>query len=284
VEGLVDELSRMSPDDTSNVLDRVVRFGDLALPVIAQRFPGPLWFDRRAAHTRLPRGRDVSPLARALVTLRERSVAYLPSLLDHKDPEVRFYATLVAAEVVHPALLDALERRVFDDDPGIRALSLDVLKLYQLLPEYADALEQVRNTARWLNRDVGRRRVAVRALAELRDARAVPVLIHVLEDEDAGLRGEAHRALVVLTRQDFGPEKRRWEPWLERNAERHRIEWLIDALLHPDEPLRAAAGDELKRLTQEYYGYHPASPRRERERVHKKYQQWWQSAGKSRFA
>ncbi len=44
---------------------------------------------------------------------------------------------------------------------------------------------------------------------ELRDARAVPMLITVLEDEDEGVRGEAHRTLVALTKQDFGDQRKR---------------------------------------------------------------------------
>ncbi len=283
VEALLDELSATSPDEETTALGRLLRVGDAALPALVQRFPGRLWFDRHAPHARLPRGRDVSALARALVAFRERTAPYLPPLLDAGEREVRFYATLIAAELPHPALLEALGRRVFDEDAGTRQLALEVLKGHAHLAEYAAQLEQLRATARILHRDLARRRTAIRAIAELRDGRAVPMLLGVLDDEDEGVRGEAHRALVALTRQDFGAQRKRWEPWAEKHARSHRIEWLIDALLHNDETLRAAAGDELKRVTQEYYGYHPGSPRRERERVHRKYQQWWDTEGRARF-
>lgn len=283
VEGMIQELISTAPDEDDGVIARLLRVGDAALPALVQHFPGPLWFDRRNAHARLPRGRDVSAIARALVAFRERATPYLPSLLDGKDADARFYTTLLASEIVHGGLLEALGRRVFDEDAGTRLLALDVLKRYQHLPEYASTLETIRAIARNLHRDVARRRIAIRALAELRDARAVPMLITVLDDEDDGVRGEAQRALVTLTKQDFGDQRKRWEQWAEKHGQAHRVEWLIDALLHNDEPVRAAAGEELKRLTQEYYGYHPGSPRRERERVHGKYLQWWDSEGKAKF-
>jgi|GEM_PF-1330449 len=283
VEAMIVELTSSAPDEESNIMARLLRLGDAALPTLVRYFPGPLWFDRRTPHARLPRGRDVSAIARALVAFRERAAPYVASLLDGKEADSRFYATLLASEIVNGALLDALGRRVFDEDAGTRLLALDVLKRYQHLPEYASVLEMVRATARILHRDLARRRTAIRALAELRDARAAAMLITVLDDEDEGVRGEAHRALVVLTKQDFGDQRKRWEQWADKHAQRHRIEWLIDALLHNDEPIRASAGEELKRLTQEYYGYHPGSPRRERERVHGKYQQWWDSEGKAKF-
>ena len=283
VEALIVELTSTAPDEESNIMARLLRLGDAVLPMLVRYFPGPLWFDRRTPHARLPRGRDVSAIARAMVAFRERAAPYVASLLDGKEADSRFYATLLASEIVNGALLDSLGRRVFDEDAGTRLLALDVLKRYQHLPEYASVLEMVRATARILHRDLARRRIAIRALAELRDARAAAMLITVLDDEDEGVRGEAHRALVALTKQDFGDQRKRWEQWADKHAQRHRIEWLIDALLHNDEPIRAAAGEELKRLTQEYYGYHPGSPRRERERVHGKYQQWWESEGKAKF-
>jgi hypothetical protein len=283
VEALLDELTSMSPDGPPTFFDRLLRIGDAALPALAQRFPGGLWFDRHAPHTRPPRGRDVSAIARALTIFHERAVPYLPGLLDASEQDIRYYATLVAADLPHPTLVEALGRRLFDTDAGTRVLALDVIKGFAHFPEFATLREELRTTARVLHRDLTRRRTAIRALAELRDAQAVPMLLAVLDDDDEGVRGEAHRALVTLTRQDFGLQRKRWEPWAEKHARAHRIEWLIDALLHDDESLRAAAGDELKRVTQEYYGYHPGSPRRERERVHRKYQQWWESEGRARF-
>jgi hypothetical protein len=65
---------------------------------------------------------------------------------------------------------------------------------------------------------------------------------------------------------------------------RHRIEWLIDALTHADEVIRTRAGEELKQLTQQYFGFHPGTTRREREVAQEKYRRWWQTEGRQQFS
>ncbi len=108
------------------------------------------------------------------------------------------------------------------------------------------------------------------------------MLVRLMEHE-AELAPAAHHSLVAITRQDFGTSARKWAEWIGEHGARHRIEWLIDALLHPEEKMRTVAGDELKHLTQEYYGYHPALPRRDREIAQRKYEAWWKSEGRRRF-
>jgi hypothetical protein len=283
VEQLVRELMLCGPDDEGNIVASLLQLGEMALPTLVQKFPGPLWFDRNQPHRRLPRGRDVSGVARALSAFRERGVSYVAPLLDAADADQRFYGTLLASEMVHPAFCEALGRRLFDDDAGTRALALDVIKLFRHFREFDQVLQSVRTLARAPAKDPTRRRVAARALGELRDPKAVTLLIQLLKDDDRQLGQIAHRSLVILTRQDFGDQAKRWEQWNEKHGGQHRIEWLIAALDHATEEIRAAAGEELKRLTQEYYGYHPAASRRERERAQQKYQTWWNEVGRKRF-
>ena len=87
----------------------------------------------------------------------------------------------------------------------------------------------------------------------------------------------------MITRQDYGLDLRRWQEWYARNGARHRIEWLIDALMHEQPSLRRAAGDELKLLTKEYFGYYDDLPKRERERAQALYRAWWEREGRARF-
>ena len=91
------------------------------------------------------------------------------------------------------------------------------------------------------------------------------------------------RSLVQITRQDFGDSIPRWLLWIDDNKDRHRIEWLIDALSHSSETMRREAADELKELTHEYYGYHPSLSKKEREIAQKKYRKWWNAEGRTRF-
>lgn len=285
VEALVGDLRDVGPEDEANAVTAVVALGEVALPVLVRDFPGPLWFDRHRPHRRLPRGRDVSAVARAIVAFGDRAVPYVGSLLDRDDVEIRFYATLLASELPHRDLVAPLGRRVFDDDGKVAALALDVLSLVRSYEdEMAEVLQLLRATARVPRYPAERRARAAHALGELRDVEALDLLVALLEAHEDVLAEAAHGALVTLTRQDFGMDPDRWDPWIETNKPRHRIEWLIDGLLHADEELRRAAGEELKHLTQEYYGYHPALPKRDREVAQRKYRRWWEAEGHQRFA
>ena len=284
VETLVDDLVQCGPDDEGGAVDALLHVGEASLPALVQRFPGPLWFDRRQPHRRLPRGRDVSAVARAIVSFGDRAVPYVVSLIASRDAEVRFYATLLATELVSRELLAPLSQRVFDEDEGTRGLALDVLRLFSRWDrDVEEMLKAIRIEARVDRGDETRRLVAVRALGELRDGRALELLVDLLDDSNPRVATAAHRALVTITRQDFGDSLRRWAQWVEKNKSRHRIEWLIDGLVHSDETIRASAGEELKALTQQYYGYHPASPKRDREIAQRKYKAWWDKEGQRAF-
>jgi hypothetical protein len=280
VESLVDDLIGSGPDDTEPQVQALLTLGEVALPALVQRFPGPLWFDRSQPHRRLPRGRDICAIARALVAFGERSIPYVTSLLMANEADVRFYATLLSSEFPSKALLSPLMGRVFDDDPGVQALVLDVLRPYARGgKDLEEELKLVRVEARVDRKDPERRQAAVRALGQLRDIKSLPILTELLTHPDDALTEEAHRSLVLLARQDFGRSQRRWSHWVEQNQERHRIEWLIDALVHGEENIRTAAGEELKKVTQQYLGYHPTMPKRDREVAQRKYRQWWETDG-----
>ena len=74
-------------------------------------------------------------------------------------------------------------------------------------------------------------------------------------------------------------QPKKWRGWFDKNAERHRVEWLIDSLMHSDKRLRRRAIDELKHLTQEYFGYDPELPKKDREAAQRQYRAWWQRVG-----
>jgi HEAT repeat protein len=125
--------------------------------------------------------------------------------------------------------------------------------------------------------------MVIEAIADLREARAVPALATLLATGSPEIQRSAHWALVVLARTDYADNAAAWDEWWRVNSSRHRIEWLIDALMHESQEIRRAAGDELKSLTKEYFGYYDDLPARERERAQKRYRDWWDSKGKARF-
>ena len=112
----------------------------------------------------------------------------------------------------------------------------------------------------------------------------MPPLIAVLGDASDEVGDAARRALLLVTRQDLGRDARRWSEWWSKNGSRHRIEWLVDALMHDVPGIRRAAGDELKQLTKEYFGYYDDLPKKERERAQARYRECWEREGRAKFA
>jgi hypothetical protein len=53
--------------------------------------------------------------------------------------------------------------------------------------------------------------------------------------------------------------------------------------MHENADIRRAAGDELKNITKEYFGYYDDLPRTERAAAQARYLQWWESKGRVRF-
>lgn len=282
VEELIAALRTASPEDEMVILP-LLAIGEGALPALAREFPGRLWFDRNEPHARIPAGRDVSPVARTFVAFGQRSVPYLLPLLDHPDPDIRYYATLLASEFVDPQLVQPIGRRLYDPDHGVRSGAYRALSvLYACEAEFTQLIERLRAASRD-GRKLQPQVIAVEALGRLRDAESFEFFVSLLDSPEVEIIRAAHASLVRLSCQDFGTAKKKWAAWFDKNDSAHRVEWLIDALMHPDERLRRRASHELKHLTQEYFGYHPGLPKRERDAAQQKYRRWWRQVGSRMF-
>ena len=280
--GLIEDLCKCGPDDEAPTVQSLLRVGDEALDLLIERFPGPLWFDRRRPYARLPFGRDTGPVARALAAFGETALPKIVPLLRAQNADVRYYATLFASDRVHPELLVPIAERLFDEDPQIRLMVRDVLPSYRSLPSFAQVLGSLRTRMLETRAPVPARLAAIDAVANLRDGQAVPALVELLAHADRQLSIPAHRALVVITCQDFGTSTKKWRLWYEDNQHRHRVQWLIESLMHGEQNLRSAAGIELQKVTQVYYGYVASAPKRDRERAQKRYQDWWDGEGRKK--
>ena len=122
---------------------------------------------------------------------------------------------------------------------------------------------------------------AVDALRELRDARAVVLLVGLVKSEDATLGHAAQRALVEITKQDFGASRRRWTAWWQEHGHEQRTDWLFEGLSHRVPEVRASAAEELRELGGEYFGYHFDLPKAEREEARRRWQAWWREHEKT---
>jgi hypothetical protein len=175
-------------------------------------------------------------------------------------------------------------RRFFDGDVDVRRAALAAARLLTNSPDTISALvAELGMTAEDRGKPTSVRLTAMDMLAELRQAQAVPFLVLALQDNPIDIVQSARRALVVLSRQDFGTVPHAWSDWWRSASGRHRIEWLIDALTHEQGEIRRAAGEELKALTREYFGYYDDLPPAQRVHAQKKYRDWWDTKGKARF-
>jgi hypothetical protein len=203
---------------------------------------------------------------RALARIGQPAVPFLAVRTNDGDAQIRAYATRLLGEIPSPDSAQAIARRVMDTDADVRRAALDAGKMLSVDEDARSVLrDRVAAIAEDANGTVDARVAAIEALAHFRDEKAVPRLLRLVVKEDE-VGSSAQWALGVVTRQGFGRDKAAWETWWKDNGSRHRIEWLIDALMHDDAEIR----DDLSRG--------------ERQKAQKRYKDWWESTGKARFA
>ncbi len=263
--------------------DHLVAIGAPAVSALVAVFPGPVTSDPRRGDTPV-RASDCGPVMRVLARIGHAAVPFLVVRTADASPDVRSWATRLLGEMPGVESARAVVRRLVDPDPDVHRAALYAGR--RLLGD-DDSRTALRDGLCRLTEDDEQsddiRHAAIEALADLREARAVPRLVPLLSDDNADIVKSAHWALEVLARQDFGRETDAWQKWWEQHSEQHRVEWLIDSLMHDDPDIRRAAGEELKSLTKEYFGYYDDLPKKERARAQHRYQEWWESRGKARF-
>ena len=265
--------------------DRLVSLGLSAVPVLVGALPGPITSElRRGPGDGPPRASDCGPLLKVLARIGPKAASMVAVRASDTDPAIRAWATRLLGEMPSADSAEAVALRFLDQDIEVRRAALAAGRM---LHSHPAASESLSNSLSDVLADPAKtdevRHMAIEAIADLREARAIPGLIRALESGSNEIRRSAHWALVVLTRQDFKDDPAFWEAWWLENSARHRIEWLIDALMHAEQEIRRAAGDELKSSTKEYFGYYDDLSPRERERAQGRYREWWNSKGKVRF-
>jgi hypothetical protein len=260
----------------------LLRQGQGAMPAIMARFPGPITADRTRVEEGALRVAECGPVLRLIAGQRKAALPFVLPLVGDGDAERRYWATLLLTELPYAEAVDALVNRLFDPEAGVRRVAhLAARAVTETAPEaLVDRLTKVlRDPAA----PSVRRVEVVRTLGDLRERLAVPTLLEAMADADEEVAAGARSALILVARQDFGRDMRRWQAWWHANATRQRIEWLIDALMHETQSMRRSAGEELKMLTKEYFGYYDDLPKRERERAQQRYRDWWTTEGRLRY-
>jgi HEAT repeat protein len=265
--------------------DKLVKIGEPAVAVLASSFPGPITAELRRGVGNAPsRASECGPVLRTLARIGVKAAPVLVVRTADTDPNVRAWATRLLGEMPNDDAARAIVRRFVDDEQEVRRAALAAGRLMQVS---AEARSMIHIGLAEMLSDAGRpehqRHALIEAVADLRDGRAIPTVLRLLDDRSSDIVRSAHWALVVLARQDYGLSAAAWEEWWRQNSARHRIEWLIDALLHESAEIRRAAGDELKSTTKEYFGYYDDLPVAERQKAQNRYREWWETKGKARF-
>jgi hypothetical protein len=277
---IVDRIVAGEADESDE--GELVRQGERAMRVIMARFPGPVSFDRSriAAMASPPRASECGVLMRLVVRERRVALPFVLQRLSDRDVEVRGWATHLLCELPYPEAIPQLLVALRDADGSTR-----VSAAHALAAIARSHAETVRSALSRLARavDPAERVAAMRAMSEVRDPMLVPDLIHALGDSEEIVVLAAHDSLVNATCQDFGGDARPWLRWWESNAAKHRIEWLIDALMHEVSEIRRVASDQLRAMSKEYFGYGSELPARDRERAQQRYRDWWITEGRTRF-
>jgi hypothetical protein len=280
IDEVLSDIERAGEHEAVDAISEAVERAPETLRALARRFPGKLRVDRFAVTGRTLRAAQYGGLLELVSRLGAAATELLIDKMSVAQRDVRFYATVCAAELRPRNAVFALADRLFDQDYGVRATAIEALAGYPA-SELGHALTRARRAVHSTDPDVVA--AASGALTTLGDVEAIPDLIGVIERADRG--GEhARRALTALTAQDFGTSERKWRKWYDTARRRHRVEWLIEGLGHKEDAIRETAINALRRLTGEYFGYHHDLPRKEREAAAERWAAWWRDAGHRRFS
>jgi hypothetical protein len=279
IDEVISEIERAKEGYAEEAIAEAVERSTEALGILVRRFPGKLRVERFSDTGRPLRAAQYGGLLELVIRLGSVSSELLIEKMSAPQRDIRFYATVCAAELRPRNAVFALAERLFDQDFGVRACSIEALAGYPI-EDLTHALIRARRAVHSTDPEVVG--AAASAIVELGDIEAIADLIGVIERADRS--GEhARRALMALTAQDFGPSEKKWRRWHETARSRHRIEWLIEGLVHKDDAIREASINDLRRLTGEYFGYHHDLPRRERDLAAERWANWWRDLGHRRF-
>ena len=266
------------------VEEKLMAGGAPAAAALVEKFPGPITAElARGTPHQPPRASECGPVLHVLAQIGEAAVPFVSVRTNDGDASVREWATRILGEMPAAAAGTAVAKRALDANAEVRRAAIDAARMLLSHDSAADALcEKLLENASQTD-DHQTALSAIEAAAELRLRGAVPDLIELLGSKNAEIAQSALWALTIIARHDFGPDQAKWQDWWTGASGKHRVEWLIDALMHDAPEIRRAAGEELKSLTKEYFGYYDDLPKKERRRAQRRYEEWWETKGKARF-
>ncbi|MCB9630348.1 MAG: hypothetical protein H6725_23470 [Sandaracinaceae bacterium] len=255
VTRLVAELAGATPGVEGPTVHALLRYGDTALVELTNAFPGAVWFNRQQTATRLPKGRGVSGVASALVEFGAPAVPHVHRLLADPDPDKRYFALLVGAELDADDFPERAVSLVCDPDAGVSNIAILAIKAHTGRESRTRAMQQLYERLAQPSPPVV---PLLRAFGVLRDPGCVPHVAGLLEHPHAPVVEAAERILRAVTARDLGRKPARWRTWYKRRAHKTRSEWLLDAARSFRLAERTLAAEELQQLTGETYDFVPS--------------------------
>ncbi len=274
VDGLIASVERQD-EHAAMSADALVAMGQRAAVALVARMPGPLRLDRHALRGPTPPLAQHGPLLAVLQRLGHTARETLLSRLGDPSLEVRYYATLALGELRASDVVAPLGTRLYDPDAGVRRAAVEALSQFPESSDLVALVEQMR--AELPGPDALRQRYAAEALGVMKDVTSVPRLIELVKHTDPSVVAAARKALVEVTKQDFGTSRWRWRSWWERHRDQPRVEWMLEGLAHAEPEVRLSAAEELRAVSQKDVGYTFDGPKREREESRKKWIDWVRS-------
>jgi hypothetical protein len=197
-------------------LGEILAIGEVAIPSVFARFPGPLTVDRNQAIGDLPRPADCGPVLRIVAAMRRLALPFLAVRSADNDVEVRFWATYLLGELNYADVAAALVPRLFDENPAVRRIAVrSARSLAASGNEGIPLRKALERTVSYSEETEGRRLIALWTIGELRLYRSIPTLIAVLADPSETISEAALRSLTAMTRQEFGKNREKWHEWWE---------------------------------------------------------------------
>ena len=279
IQEVLDDVERAKEGAGEKYISEALERPEETLGELAKRFPGKLHVDRFSVAGRPLRASQYGGLLDLVVRLGAASAELLIDRMTSPQRDTRFYATVCANELRPRNAVFTLVERLFDQDYGVRQLAVEALAGYPK-DDLSQALTRARRAVHSDDPEIVA--AATLAIVNLGDIDAIDDLIDGIVRADRGAE-HIRKALIALTAQDFGTNDKKWRKWYESARRRHRIEWLIEGLVHKEDTIRELAINDLRRLTGEYFGYHHDLPRKEREHAADRWSSWWRESGMRRF-
>jgi HEAT repeat protein len=178
MQGVLDELTSGDDVRAENSIPAILELGTAAIPVLLEL-------------TRAPEADTRWWAVRALAASPHTRTEDLLPLLSDSAPDVRAAAALAVCNHPHECAVEALVKALADEDSLTAGLAGNAL--VKIGSPSVPSLLNIMSGA-----PIGIRIIVLRALAEIRDHRAIPVMMRSLSEESAVLQYWAQQGLEWL--------------------------------------------------------------------------------------